>query len=125
MNGAAGDDEITGTAFADFIRGGAGADWIKAGAGDDLIRGGAGRDVIITGAGADVIYWTPDQLDGSRDLIKDFSADDRLAVDESISVTFLSANKLGFSYERFGEKRSGSVLLEGVSSYEISDVIMS
>ena len=115
---------ITGTAFADFIRGGAGADWIKAGAGDDFIRGGAGADVIITGGGADVIYWTPDQLDGSKDVIKDFSADDRLAVDESISVSLLAANELGFSYEMYGEIRSGSVLLEGVSSYEISELLV-
>ncbi|MFL0770498.1 MAG: hypothetical protein AB8B36_11585, partial [Prochlorococcus sp.] len=124
VNSASGDDEITGTAFADFIRGGAGDDRIHTGAGDDLIRGGAGRDVIITGSGLDVVYWTPDQLDGSKDVIKDFSVDDRLAVHESISVSLLSANELGFSYEVAGEKRSGSVLLEGVSSFEISDVIM-
>ena len=45
-------------------------------------------------------------------------------MDESISVSLLSANELGFSYEKYGEICSGSVSLEGVSCDEISELLV-
>lgn len=72
-SGGTGDDQISGSFESDFLRGGTGNDFINANAGNDLVRGGAGADTIFLGEGQDTLYYTLDQIDGSIDILRDFS----------------------------------------------------
>jgi len=81
----AGNDTIIGSAGRDFIRAGAGDDLIDARAGDDVVRSGSGSDRVALGAGADQLLITADQLSG-RDLLLDFSNEDRLVLADGIKV---------------------------------------
>jgi Ca2+-binding RTX toxin-like protein len=70
INGGAGDDTITGSAFDDKIDGGAGEDTIHGGSGDDIVEGGPGSDPHLSGHdGDDVINGGPgdDNLLGGDD----------------------------------------------------------
>lgn len=80
-----GNDTIIGSAGRDFIRAGAGDDLIDAGAGDDVVRSGSGSDRVALGTGADQLLITADQLSG-RDLLLDFSNEDRLVLADGIHV---------------------------------------
>jgi Ca2+-binding RTX toxin-like protein len=80
-----GNDTIIGSAGSDFIRAGAGDDLIDARAGDDVVRSGSGSDRVALGAGADQLLITRDQLAG-RDLLLDFSNEDRLVLADGIQV---------------------------------------
>ncbi len=94
-----GNDTIIGSAGSDFIRAGAGDDLIDARAGDDVVRSGSGNDRVALGAGADQLLITRDQLSG-RDLLLDFSSEDRLVLADGIRVlTGIGSNLLtvGFS----------------------------
>ncbi len=85
FNSAAGDDEITGSAFSDFLRGGAGDDDIDCGAGDDVVRIGSGDDRLTLGAGSDTLYLTADQLQGSENTLVDFDPDeDQVLIDAKL-----------------------------------------
>lgn len=53
VNGASGDDALTGGTAGDMIRGGQGHDTLVGGAGDDTLDGNRGRDWIEGGAGDD------------------------------------------------------------------------
>ncbi len=122
-NSAAGDDEITGSSSNDFVRAGSGDDIVIAGAGDDLIRGGAGSDQITTGSGADMVYWTVDQLDSSADTIIDFVVgEDQIAVESAISIS-VDGNLLTFTATIDGIKRSSTVSLTGVDSFNIDSIL--
>lgn len=55
LNGAGGDDMLTGTALTDLLIGGADDDMLDGLAGDDVIVGGPGNDTITGGAGDDII----------------------------------------------------------------------
>lgn len=72
-SGGTGDDQISGSGESDFLRGGTGNDFINANGGNDLVRGGAGADTIFLGTGQDTLYYTLDQIDGSIDILRDFS----------------------------------------------------
>jgi Ca2+-binding RTX toxin-like protein len=61
---------ITGTANADVILGGTGADTLTGGDGVDTITGGSGNDTFTVGMGL-----------GDLDVITDFAAGDKLALD--------------------------------------------
>jgi Ca2+-binding RTX toxin-like protein len=80
-----GNDTIIGSAGSDFIRAGAGDDLIDARAGDDVVRSGSGSDRVALGSGADQLLITRDQLAG-RDLLLDFSNEDRLVLADGIQV---------------------------------------
>ena len=80
--GGDGYDRIKGGSGDDDIEGGDGKDYINAGSGDDTIDGGANRDKIYMGAGNDtafggdgddVFIFRNEDLDGSTDLIVDFT----------------------------------------------------
>ena len=74
----AGDDAVTGSAFADTLFGGAGADRLRGGAGNDTIRGGTGADRVLGGAGNDTfVFLAGDLADpatsgGQLDHVVDF-----------------------------------------------------
>ena len=96
--GGSGNDQIEGSSLNDFIRGGAGNDTINGYGGNDVIRGGAGSDSIFGGAGADTLYYTSDQLDGSTDIIADFTAGtDKIAVQGSSVASTAAISGLGTS----------------------------
>lgn len=100
IDGGFGDDIIDAGSGNDLVYGGNGADKIKAGSGDDIVKagdgkdyinaykgddvidGGAGRDKIYGGAGSDDITGGADsdtfvfrssEMDGSTDVIRDFT----------------------------------------------------
>jgi Ca2+-binding RTX toxin-like protein len=56
IDGGAGNDTITGTAFDDTIYGGDGDDSLVGGAGNDTFNGGKGHDILVGGAGDDSFY---------------------------------------------------------------------
>ncbi|MBU1213177.1 MAG: VCBS domain-containing protein [Alphaproteobacteria bacterium] len=72
IDGAGGDDTLTGSAFSDDLRGGAGNDIIIGGGGDDRIQGGSGNDITSGGAGDDTFVISGidaigDSIDGGGD----------------------------------------------------------
>lgn len=79
LDGAGGQDHLTGGMAGDFIRGGPGRDTLQGGAGDDTLlgnrgrdwlEGGAGDDVLTGGLGRDVFHFG--QGDTGQDRITDF-----------------------------------------------------
>ncbi len=93
IDGGTGNDVISGNAGKDRIKAGSGDDTINAGdgrdyinayRGDDIIDGGAGRDKIYGGAGSDDMtgglgsdkfVFRASEMDGSTDIIRDFTRD--------------------------------------------------
>jgi hypothetical protein len=77
LNGAAGNDTLTGNAGSDKLVGGVGNDALSGVAGDDVLVGGKGNDTLAGGAGHDVFRW--ELADGgtpgtpARDTISDFN----------------------------------------------------
>jgi Ca2+-binding RTX toxin-like protein len=69
VNGAAGNDTITGTIFADDLRGGTGKDTLNGGGGADKLDGGDGNDNVNGDAGDDTLTGGlgADVLDGGAD----------------------------------------------------------
>jgi serralysin len=91
--GGAGDDELEGDKGNDYLDGGDGNDELEGGkgndtliggAGSDWIEGGKGNDFIVSGDGNDVIVF--DAEDGDFDIIADFSANDRILIEEGHEV---------------------------------------
>jgi beta-glucanase (GH16 family)/lysophospholipase L1-like esterase len=66
-------DVIYGLGGNDQLIGNGGDDVIFGGDGNDFLRGGAGKDTLNGQAGADVFVYTLEALDGSTDLIDNFS----------------------------------------------------
>ena len=122
--GGSGNDQIEGSSLSDFIRGGAGNDTINGYGGNDVIRGGAGSDLIFGGAGADTLYYTSDQLDGSTDIIADFTAGtDKIAVQGSSVASTAAISGLGTSTITF--TASGTKVISSgtvISAQDISIV---
>ncbi|EBA18049.1 hypothetical protein RSK20926_19962 [Roseobacter sp. SK209-2-6] len=82
LSGGLGNDRLNGGSGADLLAGGDGNDHLNGGLGHDLLLGGAGNDRIYLGAGndsatgggdADRFIFRTEDLDGSTDLITDFS----------------------------------------------------
>ncbi|WED23142.1 VWA domain-containing protein [Vibrio sp. JC009] len=76
-------DLLTGSEQGDIIYGQGGDDELNGEEGDDLLIGGQGSDVMSGGEGADVFKWYSSDLDGSTDVIKDFSIADGDKIDIS------------------------------------------
>ncbi|MFT3957165.1 MAG: calcium-binding protein [Piscinibacter sp.] len=66
MDGAGGDDTVTGGAGLDSLLGGDGQDLVDGGDSNDTLRGGAGDDTLLGGTGVDDLYGDggDDSLDG-------------------------------------------------------------
>jgi Ca2+-binding RTX toxin-like protein len=71
-------ESVIGTAFDDVLSGDKGANVLIGGAGDDVIRGRKGADTLTGGEGKDTFVWHGKDLDGSVDVVTDFSKGDRL-----------------------------------------------
>ncbi|HEY8614753.1 calcium-binding protein, partial [Phenylobacterium sp.] len=119
VQGLSGNDKIFGNAGADVLEGDEGADTVSGGDQDDLVRGGAGDDILkgnnhndtlVGGAGADNLTGSSgldvfrfESLDGSIDVVTDFSGNDRFGLDLlGLGVTdgqVLFVNGLGASTE--------------------------
>jgi len=65
-----------------------GSDLLFGGKGNDYLSGGRGSDVITGGAGSDTFLWSAEDLDGSIDIIKDFSLSDNDKLDLSGAVSY-------------------------------------
>lgn len=87
LDGGAGADNLQGGAGNDIIVGGAGNDTITAGADNDVIYAGSGLNHIYGEAGADIFAFDISALDGSNDIIFDFSSaqNDKVNVSNLIS----------------------------------------
>lgn len=88
-------------------------DTIKAGGGDDMIYGGKGNDKTTGGTGADTFAFLAEDIDGSRDTIEDFDADEGDRIDlADVAETY------GFSNEEMLERitlrttNSGDLLIK-------------
>lgn len=67
INGGAGNDTLTGTAFEDVINGGEGDDTMTGGAGNDALNGGNGEDTLTGSAGDDQLVGPSN--DGAQDTL--------------------------------------------------------
>ncbi|MFA0605201.1 VCBS domain-containing protein [Vibrio amylolyticus] len=67
----------------DYLDGGLGNDILYGQGGDDTLLGGRGSDTLVGGDGADKFKWLDSHLDGSTDVIKDFSVADNDKIDLS------------------------------------------
>lgn len=89
INGAGGDDTITGGQASDRLFGSDGKDVLNGLAGNDLIQGGRGADTLTGDAGADRFAYDISDLGTPRifDTITDFGAGDRIDLSQ-IDVAF-------------------------------------
>lgn len=80
--GGEGRDRLTGDSGSDILQGGGGKDLLSGGSGNDTLDGGdsydrlmlgSGADVAAGGAGSDRFVFRSDDIDGSTDLITDFT----------------------------------------------------
>jgi Ca2+-binding RTX toxin-like protein len=67
------DYAVQGGSGVTVIHGTDGDDLLLGGAGDDVLQGGLGSDTLTGGLGNDTFKWGADDLDGSYDVVTDFS----------------------------------------------------
>jgi len=72
LYGGVGRDDLYGGDGADQLYGEAGDDYLSGNTGNDQLRGGAGNDWLISGKGLDVLIFYGEDMDGSRDEIRDY-----------------------------------------------------
>ncbi|MFM7071034.1 MAG: Calx-beta domain-containing protein, partial [Planctomycetota bacterium] len=87
--GGAGNDNLTGSAFADVLEGGAGVDTLNGGAGHDALFGGAGNDSLAGGTGNDLLVGGAD-----TDRITDTSGTNRVFQDHVDAAFVFSVEEL-------------------------------
>ncbi|NJM98293.1 MAG: calcium-binding protein [Phormidesmis sp. RL_2_1] len=105
LNGFAGDDQLFGGAGNDLLLGGDGLDFLYGEDGNDLLVGGNGSDRLTGGAGRDA--FRIDVLDGSTDLIYDFSVvDDLIEISKSAFGLSLALGTLSAGNFVLGSKAS-------------------
>jgi len=119
--GGSGNDSIEGSSLNDFIRGGAGNDTINGFGGNDVVRGGAGSDSISFGLGSDTLYYTADQLDGSTDIVTDFTTGtDKIGVDRTSLASTANISGLGTNTITF--TASGTRVISQGSAINAADI---
>ena len=96
IDGADGDDVITGSRYADTISSGDGDDIVNAGEGDDIVNGGQGNDVITSSGGS--AYLNGDQ---GNDVITSSGGSAYLNGDQGNDT--LTGHSLGNNYLSGGE----------------------
>ena len=79
LDGLAGNDTLLGLAGNDMLFGRAANDRLEGGAGHDLLNGGAGNDTLTGGDGVDTFVFN-----GGRDRVSDFSARDKIRLDDAL-----------------------------------------
>ncbi|MDQ7263134.1 calcium-binding protein [Paracoccus sp. PS-1] len=93
LRGGAGNDSLLGQAGSDWLQGDEGNDTLYGFRGSDTLEGGRGADTLIGGAGADVFVFSGlDNLDGSTDVILDFTpGEDRIDL-SGLNLTFIGSD---------------------------------
>jgi Ca2+-binding RTX toxin-like protein len=123
VNGAAGDDSITGSEFADdleggisddTIRGGGGSDEIDGEDGRDSLDGGAGNDEILGGLDPDTIFGGigNDSIDGGlgNDEIDGGGGTDRVEIETNGNVTLRDTLTTGQGTDTLASIEQASVV---------------
>jgi Ca2+-binding RTX toxin-like protein len=99
FNGSGGKDSITGTTQSDQItglqgndvlRGAQGNDNIIGGQGNDQIFGGLGRNILDGGKGTDIYNVATETNAAQADILKGFTATDRINIIGATNLTFQS-----------------------------------
>lgn len=74
INGFAGNDQLHGIEGNDILRGNAGDDTLYGNAGNDVLIGGAGKDFLVGGDGKDIYQFEnlTDSVNGQRDVVEGF-----------------------------------------------------
>lgn len=80
-------ENAIGSDHNDWFRGDVRDNELTGGAGDDYIRGTKGTDTLTGGSGSDIFAWRSSDLDGSLDVVSDFSASDGDTLDLSAIIT--------------------------------------
>jgi Ca2+-binding RTX toxin-like protein len=93
LDGGAGNDLLQASTGNDVLIGGTGQDTLYGGAGADILVGGAGDDMLSGGSEADRFVFT--SVDDGFDEIKDFRADDVLAIGDAL-VDFAPGDEAAF-----------------------------
>jgi Ca2+-binding RTX toxin-like protein len=111
--GGSGDDKLYGQQGRDRLYGEDGSDLLDGGLGEDIVSGGLGNDTMIGGAASDtfVFLLSGKSKKSETDLIMDFSTDDRIDVDASITVTVV-----GTGTDATGDGVADTVLKLGTSN---------
>jgi Ca2+-binding RTX toxin-like protein len=122
--GSKGNDKLVGTDGNDSISGGNGDDKLLGGAGNDLLKGEKGDDLLTGGTGADLFVFVNNAGD---DKILDFkpSKGDKIQLSADTGITALNLSN-HIKIENNGieiEFAEGKVLLVGVTSLDVGDVI--
>ncbi|MEM9435659.1 MAG: calcium-binding protein [Pseudomonadota bacterium] len=78
LNGGSHDDLLFGGDGKDYLHGYHGNDTLDGGDGNDKIAFGRGEDIATGGAGSDVFIFKSGDIDGSENVITDFTQNDRL-----------------------------------------------
>jgi Ca2+-binding RTX toxin-like protein len=80
IEAGSGNDIVDGGSGNDLLYGQQGIDQIDGGAGNDRIFGGADQDFLLGGIGADTFHFRPTEQALAADVILDFAAEDRIAI---------------------------------------------
>ena len=97
IDGAGGNDTITGSNFADDLRGGAGNDTLVGLSGNDILTGGVGNDIISGGDGDDVIVIAG--TDAQGDTFDGAAGTDTISVIGTTDVTLAALDTASASIE--------------------------
>lgn len=87
LDGGDGNDTLIGGNGDDTLLGGAGNDVLNGGNGNDILVGGRGDDILTGGNGNDLFVF---EVDFGKDVITDFTSNDRIQLDIELFDSFLS-----------------------------------
>ncbi|WP_310795057.1 beta strand repeat-containing protein [Neotabrizicola shimadae] len=122
IEGAAGDDVLTGIDGLDTLTGGAGADTLFGGAGSDRLDGGTGADSLVGGTGSDTYV-----VDNAGDLVveSDTLAGSVDTVQTSLTAHVLAANVEALVFTGFADVTgTGNSLANAISSGKGADTLL-
>jgi Ca2+-binding RTX toxin-like protein len=116
LYGHGGNDKLYGGEGEDKLYGGNGEDHIKGEEGSDWIRGDSGGDVLTGGLGDDVFSFISmwDSVEGTHDLIWDFSTADG----DMIDLMYIDAKAHGGADDTFAFIGNAAFTAEGQVRYE-------
>jgi serralysin len=115
IDGAGGNDTITGSVFADELRGGLGNDSLYGGAGNDVLTGGAGTDKQYGENGDDTFVVTG--IDAQKDTFSGGDGTDRILVVGTGELTLAAFNATTSSIEIL--EGNGSAILGTTSANQL------
>ena len=115
LDGAGGDDQITGSAYDDTLIGGAGNDVLAGGAGTNTLAGGDGDDVYYVSSASDIVTETSAATGGFDVVYSSVSLASSWANVERVSLTGTASQVTGTAGDDqlYANNASGSVTLDG------------